>query len=104
MWGKKASEETRKKIGESSKGRVFSEESKRKMGEAKRKAIILIFPDGSKKEFSSITEASLWLGGTQGNYSTKTGIQKLLKGWTAKQGRWVGYSAMYKEDIKQEIA
>ena len=66
------------------------------------KAIILVFPNGSKKEFGTIKEASLYLGGVSRNCYTAKGIQNLLKGWTPKRGRWVGYSAMNLEDIEQE--
>ena len=66
------------------------------------KAIILIFPNGSKKEFGTIKEASLYLGGVARNCYIAKGIQSLLKSWKPKRGRWVGYSAMYLEDIEQE--
>lgn len=119
--GKKFSEETIRKISEARKGKKHTEEARRKMSEAKSgennpmwgrtgekhpmwgkgKAIILIFPDDSKKEFVSIKEASLYLGGVSGNCSTAKAIQKLLKGWIPKRGRWVGYSAMTLEDYEK---
>ena len=117
MWGRenkwgKHSEETRRKMSEALSGRKHSEEARRIMSEnhadfsgeknPAAKAIILIFHDGSKKEFGTIKEASLYLGGVAENCSVAKGIQNLLKGWTPKRGRWVGYSAMYKEE--QEIA
>src|SRR5699024_5356286 len=95
MYGRKHSEEARRKMKENrpdfsgEKNPMYGRSGENSPNWGKGKAIILIFPDGSKKEFSSITEASLWLGGSQRNYSTKTGIQKLLKGWTPKKGRWV---------------
>ena len=109
--GKTKSEETKRKISESLSGKKHSEESLKKMSEARTgeknpraKAIILIFHDGSKKEFGTITEASLYLGGVASNCSVANAVKKLLKGWKPTRGRWVGYSAMYKEDIEQEIA
>ena len=104
MWGKKASEETRRRMSESSwlkgKGHLISGANN-----PMSKDFILIFPDGQQKEFVTITEASLHLGGTgKGNCSTRLGIQSLLKGWKPTRGRWVGYSAMYKEDIEKETA
>lgn len=127
MWGKKASEETKRKMSEARKGEnnpmygrenkwgKHSEETRQKMSEnhagfsgenhPRAKAIILIFPDGQQKEFTTIKEASLYLGGTgKGNCYTTVGIKNLLKGIVRKRGRWLGYSAMYKEDIEQEIA
>ena len=97
--------------GDGTIGTRLSKETRRKLSEAKTgennptaKAIILIFPNGQQKEFPTIKEASLYLGGVSTNCSTAKGIQSLLKGYSPTRGRWVGYSALYKEDIEQEIA
>lgn len=110
MYGKKHSEEARRKISEARKGKLSGENhpmwgkgyliSGEKHPQAK--AIILIFPDGDKKEFGTIKDASLYLGGTgKGNCSTTVSIHKLLNGWIPKRGKWVGYSAMTLEDYEK---
>jgi len=118
MYGKKLSEEARRKISEARKGKKHTEEARRKMSEAqwlkgkgylisgennpRAKAIILIFPDGTEKEFRTIKDASLYLGGTgKGNCSTTIAIHRLLNGWIPKRSKWVGYSSMYLEDYEK---
>lgn len=110
MWGRAG--ELSPMYGKENKWGKHSEESKKKMSEAlsgekhprygKGKAVIIIFPDGSKKEFGTVKEASLYLGGMTGNCATGNGIRGLLKGIDRKRGRWLGYKAMYKEDIEEE--
>lgn len=128
MYGKKHSEETRRKMSEAQRGKILSEKTRRKLSEANKgkklseevrrkmsknhadfsgennpraKAIILIFPDGTKKEFETIKDASLYLGGVSGNCSTAIAIHRLLKGWIPKRSKWYGYSAMYLEDYEK---
>lgn len=63
-FGRKMSDETRRKMSESRKGRHFSEETKCRIAESqpmKKKVEMTRLSDGYTREFPSISEAARWL-------------------------------------------